>query len=86
MGSASPIQLNGVLSLRHSLCVQPAHKIPRILCVYGQELGSAPCYGQYGYHKGGCPGRCAKGCEKHEVASKTFDCKYMKCCTQPKKG
>uniref|UniRef100_A0A8C3I743 Uncharacterized protein n=1 Tax=Chrysemys picta bellii TaxID=8478 RepID=A0A8C3I743_CHRPI len=47
---------------------------------------ATPGYGQYGYHKGGCPGRCAKSCDKHEVASKTFDCKYMKCCTYPKKG
>uniref|UniRef100_A0A8C8RQ91 Uncharacterized protein n=1 Tax=Pelusios castaneus TaxID=367368 RepID=A0A8C8RQ91_9SAUR len=39
----------------------------------------------HGYHKGGCTGRCAKFCGKHEVGSKTYDCK-LTCCTQPKKG
>uniref|UniRef100_A0A8C3XUU6 Uncharacterized protein n=1 Tax=Chelydra serpentina TaxID=8475 RepID=A0A8C3XUU6_CHESE len=64
----------------------------RRLCVHscllpnpGLSLSGAG-YGQYGYHKGGCPGRCAKGCDKHEMTSKTYDCKHLKCCTQPKKG
>ncbi|KYO28551.1 Ovodefensin A1 precursor [Alligator mississippiensis] len=31
-----------------------------------------------------CGGRCVKKCDKDEVASSTYDCKFL-CCTRPKK-